>query len=566
MITFRLSAVSYYVNDGVFNEVGSICSAIGASGNTGTSTSSPKATIAQVIAAYTLTTGDIIYVDAGTYTTEANLMNGNTTDFGFTIQGVLVNGVSVSVFDYNGGNANWMVVNRGQTDNITIKNLYIKRYKPTGSTSYGGFIVNSTSTGGDNANSGFNITNCIIDDCDAVSNGGAIYWNPIANSPFSINSTLFKNCNIPSGTGNGGAIYTVYALTMIKCIFYNNSSSADGSAVALHTTSTSTFTNCLFYNNIASGNGTIFLHDLSQTLNMYNCTVANNTKYGVYKSQSNSTVNCNIYNCILYGNTLGDATKAGGNLLVSYSCYGVSNATSTTGSLPANTNPNFTADYHLNSSSPCINTGTGTPGTNPYPIDDLDNLQRVNAIDIGCYEFEGLPLPVKINSLQHICENNSMKLFWSTENELNNDYFTIEKSNDGVAFTELAKVKGSGTTTIEQHYSFIDELKNEGNSYYQLFQTDYNGDKKWVAMEIANCNDINGLINVFPNPNNGQFVISGIQPDMIISIIDVLGRTIYQVTSNEKNQEIYLHNLPSGFYTVKCENKSQFYSRKIVVE
>jgi hypothetical protein len=50
------------------------------------------------------------------------------------------------------------------------------------------------------------------------------------------------------------------------------------------------------------------------------------------------------------------------------------------------TNPQLTANYHLSSSSPCINRGTGTPGTNPYPSDDLDGITRTGFIDIGCYE------------------------------------------------------------------------------------------------------------------------------------------------------------------------------------
>lgn len=393
---FYSNATDYYVNDAAFNESGSLCSVAGAAGNTGLSTSSPKATIAQILALGSIRSTDKIYVDVGTYTTESELLSGNSDDYGFTIEGVLVSGIPVSVFNYGGGNAHFLNLTRGESDNVTIKNLYVQGYKPTGGTSYGGFLLNTASTGGDSNASGWIIQDCVIDDCDAVTSGGAIYWNDLGT--YTISGTTFKNCNAASG----GAILSIQTVTLTKCIFTANTTSADGIAIYLSTTSnTNTFTNCLFYANTGgNSNGTIYLSANSQTLYMYNCTLAYNTTAnsatyygGLYNNVSSSSTFTYAYNCVGYGNDKSDFhSTSTSKLYMYYSCYNVSNASgATTGSLSA-TNPLFinsgANNYHLSSTSPCINTGTGTPGSGSYPNDDLDGDTRTGLIDMGCYEFD----------------------------------------------------------------------------------------------------------------------------------------------------------------------------------
>ncbi len=390
------NATNYYVNDVAFNESGSICSASGAAGNTGLTYSSPKASIAQILALASIRSTDKIYVDVGTYTTESELLFGNTDDYGFVIEGVLVSGVSASIFNFGGGNAHFLNLDRGESDNITIKNLYIQGYKPTGVSSFGGFLNNTASSGGDGNASGWTIQDCIINDCDAVTSGGAIYWNDLGT--YTISGTTFKNCNAASG----GAILSIQTVTLTKCIFTANTTSADGIAIYLSTTSnTNTFTNCLFYANTGgNSNGTIYLSANSQTLYMYNCTLAYNTTAnsatyygGLYNNVSSSSTFTYAYNCVGYGNDKSDFhSTSTSKLYMYYSCYNVSNASgATTGSLLA-TNPLFinsgANNYHLSSTSPCINTGTGTPGSGLYPNDDLDGDTRTSLIDMGCYEFD----------------------------------------------------------------------------------------------------------------------------------------------------------------------------------
>ena len=87
-----------------------------------------------------------------------------------------------------------------------------------------------------------------------------------------------------------------------------------------------------------------------------------------------------------------------------------------------------------------------------------------------------IALPIELISFTGHSEGVVNKLEWSTASEINNDYFTLERSEDGINFTEIGKVVGAGNSTSKLNYTFIDEKPLYGINYYILRQTDYNGD------------------------------------------------------------------------------------------
>ena len=62
---------------------------------------------------------------------------------------------------------------------------------------------------------------------------------------------------------------------------------------------------------------------------------------------------------------------------------------------------------------------------------------------------------------------------WSTASEINNDFFTVEKSIDGHIFESIRQVAGAGFSTTVKNYSIYDRNPVSGISYYRLKQTDY---------------------------------------------------------------------------------------------
>ena len=96
-------------------------------------------------------------------------------------------------------------------------------------------------------------------------------------------------------------------------------------------------------------------------------------------------------------------------------------------------------------------------------------------------------------------DDRSSLLTWRTETEINNDYFAIERSTDGVNFTELGQVEGAGSTTIPQSYEFIDNAPEFGDNAYRLRIVDTDGTFKYSEIRVLRF-EFSFEIVAMPNP------------------------------------------------------------------
>ncbi len=86
-----------------------------------------------------------------------------------------------------------------------------------------------------------------------------------------------------------------------------------------------------------------------------------------------------------------------------------------------------------------------------------------------------ITLPVTWLDLYAKCKKGFVDIDWETASEINNDYFTVERSVDGTFFSVVSTVAGSGNSTVIKSYSCIDEFPKNGINYYRVKQTDYDG-------------------------------------------------------------------------------------------
>lgn len=119
------------------------------------------------------------------------------------------------------------------------------------------------------------------------------------------------------------------------------------------------------------------------------------------------------------------------------------------------------------------------------------------------------PLPVTLSAFTaEPVNNSSVYLSWTTVAEVNNDYFTIERSSDGKLFSELNRVAGAGNSTQLKKYYSTDVQPLNGISYYRLKQTDFNGRSetfKTVKVTITSKQSTLGAILISPNPFTDSF-------------------------------------------------------------
>lgn len=175
------------------------------------------------------------------------------------------------------------------------------------------------------------------------------------------------------------------------------------------------------------------------------------------------------------------------------------------------------------------------------------------------------PLPVELADFQARVVENSVHLSWVTSSELNNDFFTVERSEDGETFTGIGEhISGKGTTVQTQHYAAIDMNPIKGTSYYRLKQTDFDGTFTYsnvipVTYEGPNI----ASMQVFPNPatNNRvtlELIGFGKNETVPVKFFDQLGRECHSfiVTTNEsgfaRHQSVFGKPLANGIYMVKA--------------
>jgi len=142
------------------------------------------------------------------------------------------------------------------------------------------------------------------------------------------------------------------------------------------------------------------------------------------------------------------------------------------------------------------------------------------------------PLPVQLLTFNAQCKDGSVHLNWATATEVNNDYFVVEKSNNGNTWTEVEVQPGGGNSNVIRYYESIDSKPFSGLSYYRLRQVDYNGDQETFGPLSVTCININNTdyALIYPNPTNGEFTVElnagNAYGNGVIEIMDMLGRKV----------------------------------------
>jgi len=179
-------------------------------------------------------------------------------------------------------------------------------------------------------------------------------------------------------------------------------------------------------------------------------------------------------------------------------------------------------------------------------------------------------LPVELDAFEASwTENGDALISWVTWQEINHDYFILEKGYENGTFFPIQKIDGAGNSESLQQYQWVDPTAHAPVNYYRLKQVDFSGNSVYSDV-IQLTQDIGPAYQVFPSPTADLFYIkasSQASPRVILS--DIQGRTLNaynpQFTSVESQMTFDLSAYPDGVYFVQiisAEGKSQ--SHKIV--
>lgn len=173
-----------------------------------------------------------------------------------------------------------------------------------------------------------------------------------------------------------------------------------------------------------------------------------------------------------------------------------------------------------------IDDGTGEDSS--FTIDELS--------DDGFSEIEDFvngggttPLPVDLLYFNAVSES-YITLSWATATEINNDYFSIERSEDGINFYEIGQVDGNGDSNQEIKYSFTDKFVLAPVEYYRLKQVDFDGQFEYFEVKRIDTGleKVQAQITAYPTVVKNETIhISSNSPFQIQQI------TIYGLSGGE---------------------------------
>lgn len=170
------------------------------------------------------------------------------------------------------------------------------------------------------------------------------------------------------------------------------------------------------------------------------------------------------------------------------------------------------------------------------------------------------PLPVELTAFTADCTTDGVKLDWVTASEINNAYFSLEKSSDGVLWRNVGEVKGAGSSNKPLAYTFTDPKEGSGTFYYRLTQTDYDGRfERFGPVSVVCAADAGATsIHIFPNPAT-EYVQVAVQSDgtgsKTLDIYDMGGRNRisrqFALNAGENMLQIDLTGLAPGIYFLR---------------
>ncbi len=176
------------------------------------------------------------------------------------------------------------------------------------------------------------------------------------------------------------------------------------------------------------------------------------------------------------------------------------------------------------------------------------------------------PLPVIFTSFNAIPEGKTVKLNWSTAQEINNNYFEIERSNDAKIWESIIQKSAAENSKIAQNYTVTDFSARKGANYYRLTQVDKDGTRSEYPRIQSAILEVNPDIVLFPNPTTEILRFSGINEDANVSIYDISGIQKIEKIVTSKDNTITLLSLTEGVYFVKIQDETATKFMKILVK
>jgi Leucine-rich repeat (LRR) protein len=168
-------------------------------------------------------------------------------------------------------------------------------------------------------------------------------------------------------------------------------------------------------------------------------------------------------------------------------------------------------------------------------------------------------LPVKLLTFTATKQGAQARLQWTTANEENSSYFSVERSKDGSNFNAIGQVNALGNSSAGKTYSFEDTKLMSGINYYRLRMVDKDGQYTYSQIRNITNNTAGFAASIYPDPVQSSLNLNFTNDEAMsvqVEIINNEGKVIttqqIEVAAGASTQTINTASLSSGAYYVRC--------------
>ena len=197
---------------------------------------------------------------------------------------------------------------------------------------------------------------------------------------------------------------------------------------------------------------------------------------------------------------------------------------------------------------------------------DLQNTanwtKSTSGITLSCTDFttQMIALPVELIHFEVSKRDKNIMVHWSTASEINNDFFQVEHSVDGVQFDRIEYVKGVGNSVQINHYNALHKNPTNGVNYYRLKQVDYDGLFAYSDIVSIEFREEKNEVSVFPNPFTESITVktspmlnNSFNGERTIEVFDIHNRLVQtnKFSTDDNITRLNLSQLYEGIYFIK---------------
>jgi len=162
-------------------------------------------------------------------------------------------------------------------------------------------------------------------------------------------------------------------------------------------------------------------------------------------------------------------------------------------------------------------------------------------------------LPVKLSSWEATPSNGKVKLQWTTSSEINFSHFIIERSADGIQYSEVARVNASNNNQTpdsyrDKQYSHLDNNPLNGKSFYRLKMVDIDEKFEYSPVRVVIVSSKQTISLAATIVQTSIQLISSTSGRGEWQIIDRLGQVVSKGNISSNRTEIGVWNLTRGNY------------------